>query len=261
MSDTLIKVSGLRKSFGGVEALASLDLSLAPGEICGIMGPNGSGKTVLFDLISGHLKPDAGQITFDQSNLVPLSPYTRHALGITRTYQYIRLFGSLSVNENAMVGIGPTSILSSLAEVISFSRRRHSEALLARRAESVLGLFEDRLLPNANAPSLSLSYANRRRLEFARALAGDPKVVMLDEPTAGMNPHETSDLQQVIYRLKHQGVSFLIIEHKMFFFEDLADKIVVLDHGKKIAEGPIQQIRNDPGVRQAYLGREYAAEA
>src|ERR1043165_8012955 len=142
MSNTLIEVSGLRKSFGGVEALASLDLSLAAGEICGIMGPNGSGKTVLFDLISGHLKPDAGQITFDQTNLVPLPPHTRHALGITRTYQYIRLFGSMSVGENAMVGIGPKPILQSLAEVASFSKRRRSEELLMQRAESVLGLFE-----------------------------------------------------------------------------------------------------------------------
>jgi branched-chain amino acid transport system ATP-binding protein len=261
MGNTLIEISGLNKSFGGIEALTSLDLSLAQGEICGIMGPNGSGKTVLFDLISGHLKPNAGRIVFgsNQTDLIRLSPHARHSLGITRTYQYIRLFGSLSVAETVMVGVGPSSILTSLAEVLLLSRRRSSEKLLLQRAASVLELFAERLLPNAEAPSLSLSYANRRRLEFARALAGNPKVVMLDEPTAGMNPHETYDLQKIIYDLKHQGVSFLIIEHKMFFFEDLADRIVVLDKGKKIAEGPVQQVREDPGVKEAYLGRTYAA--
>jgi branched-chain amino acid transport system ATP-binding protein len=262
MKNGLLTISGLKKSFGGIEALKSLDLFLAKGEICGIMGPNGSGKTVLFDLISGHLKPDKGTILFgsNETDLIGLSPDARHSLGITRTYQYSRLFGSLTVVENAIVGVGPSSIVTSLVEVLLPSWRRSAETLFLLRANSALELFADRLLPSADEPCLSLSYANRRRLEFARALAGRPTIVMLDEPTAGMNPRETYDLQRIIYALKHQGVSFLIIEHKMFFFEDLADRIVVLDRGRKISEGPVHKIRKDPSVKEAYLGRAYATE-
>ena len=187
-----------------------------------------------------------------------LPPQMRHAIGISRTYQHIQLFGSLSVLENAMVGTGPKSVAKSLWEVISFQQRRASEQVIADKASKVLALFGNRLLPNAQAPSLSLSYANRRRLEFARALAGKPILIMLDEPTAGMNPHETYELQRLIYRLREQGITFLIIEHKMFFLEDLADRLVVLAQGKKIAEGSVQQVRADPAVKKAYLGETNA---
>lgn len=260
MPEVLLEISGLRKSFGGINALVSLDLSVFQGEICGIMGPNGSGKTVLFDLISGYLRPDAGSIYFGQErlDLTHLPPSARHALGITRTYQYLKLFQSLTGLENTMVGIGPQATLRSLWEVFSLKLRRSSENYLSSEASKALATFSKRLLPMAQFPASAFSYANRRRLEFARALAGKPRLIMLDEPTAGMNPHETYELQRIIYRLRKQGLTFLMIEHKMFFFEDLVDRVVVLAEGKKIAEGPVERIREDPGVKSAYLGESNA---
>jgi ABC-type branched-subunit amino acid transport system ATPase component len=209
------------------------------------------------------MKPDAGAILLGPKrlDLVPLKPSQRRGLGFSRTYQYTKIFGSMTVIENAMVGFGPLPALRSLREVFDLRCRRATERALREKAENALGWFGDRLAPRSNDLGLSLSYANRRRLEFARALVGSPALMLLDEPTAGMNPYETLELQRIIFQLRGQGLTFLIIEHKLFFLEDLADRVMVLVQGKRIAEGSVQEIRSDPGVRAAYLGDHDAAQA
>jgi ABC-type branched-subunit amino acid transport system ATPase component len=251
-----MEIEGLRKTFGGITALRSFDLSVHAGEVCAIMGPNGSGKTVLFNLISGFLKPDSGNIYYgaDRVELTGMTPSGRHSLGIVRTFQHINLFQSLSVLENVIVGMGPDSIFTYMKDIFFGSNRKIHDKKKREKASHVLSFFGDRLLPRAEEPSLSLSYANRRRLEFARALGGNPILILLDEPTAGMNPYETYQLQEIVSNLRNEGFTFLIIEHKMFFFEDLADNIVVLAQGEKICEGSIFEIRNDKRVIEAYLG-------
>jgi ABC-type branched-subunit amino acid transport system ATPase component len=258
MSDPLLAIRELSKSFGGVQALAGLHLEVGCGEICGIMGPNGSGKTVLFDLISGYLKPDTGSVQFGPGNveLVGKPPYLRQRLGIMRTYQQLNLFSTLSVLENVMMGGGIQGYPRGLLPKLQPSQWRKTESMLRDRAREVLtSSFAQRLLPQQQSRPLQLSYANRRRLELARALTGQPLLILLDEPTAGMNPTETLDLKRLIYRLNRSlGITVLVIEHKMFFLEDLASRVIVLSAGVKIADDTVERVRRNPAVLESYLG-------
>lgn len=255
----LLEVRGLSMAFGGLRAVHELDLSVERGEIAGLIGPNGSGKTTVFNVISGLYRAIGGRITFDGSaELVGRPPHVVTALGIARTFQNQRLFNQMSVLENVLVGMhcrtraGPASILMGLPAARA-ERRRAIE-----RGTELLAFFGERLLPRAHDPASTLSYANRRRLEIARALATTPKLLLLDEPAAGMNPTEKRELRDDIERIRAGGIGILLIEHDMGLVQGICERVVVLDHGIKIAEGSFQEVRRHPAVLEAYLGRRHA---
>ena len=256
----LLQVIGLSMAFGGLRALDRLDLEVGGGEVVGLIGPNGSGKTTAFNVVSGLYRASAGRILFGagQHDLVGRAPHAITALGVARTFQNQRLFEQMSVLENVLVGRhcrtrnGPASVLLALPAARA-ERRRAIE-----RANELLAFFGERLLPRAADAASTLSYANRRRLEIARALATDPKLLLLDEPAAGMNPTEKRELIQDIRRICDLGIAVLIIEHDMGLVQGLCERVAVLDHGVKIAEGAFHDVRRHPQVLEAYLGRQHA---
>ncbi len=255
----LLEASGLSMAFGGLRAVHELDLAVQPGEIAGLIGPNGSGKTTVFNLISGVYRATAGRIVFDgKADLLGRPPHAITKLGIARTFQNQRLFNQMTVLENVLVGMhcrtraGPGSVLLALPGART-ERRRAIE-----RGEELLAFFGDRLAPRASDAAAGLSYANRRRLEIARALATDPKLLLLDEPAAGMNPTEKRELRQDIARIRERGVAVLLIEHDMGLVQGICERVVVLDHGIKIADGSFHEVRRNPAVVEAYLGRRHA---
>jgi len=256
----LLEASGLSMAFGGLRAVSGLDLALQAGEIVGLIGPNGSGKTTVFNLVSGLYRAIAGRILFgtNRTDLVGRAPHAITALGVARTFQNQRLFNQMSVLENVLVGLhcrtraGPGGVLLGLPG--ARAEQRHA----IERANELLAFFGDRLTARALDAAASLSYANRRRLEIARALATDPKLLLLDEPAAGMNPTEKRELREDIVRIRERGISVLLIEHDMGLVQGICERVVVLDHGVKIADGTFHEVRRNPGVLEAYLGRRHA---
>jgi branched-chain amino acid transport system permease protein len=254
----LLEIADLTVRFGGLVALQSVELSLPVHSVVAVIGPNGSGKSTLFNAITGLVPTDRGTIHFAGEDIGRLRPHQVLERGIARTFQNIRLFPNLSVIENVMIGMHARLDTGPVGAVLRLPATRRQEAAARERALQILSLFGNRLLPRADHPAASLSYANRRRAEIARALATQPKLLMLDEPTAGMNPAETLELADQIGRLNKQGMTILLIEHKLDVVAMLADKVVVLDHGEKIAEGTPAAVRRDEEVIRAYLGRSAA---
>jgi ABC-type branched-subunit amino acid transport system ATPase component len=256
----LLETQGLSKAFGGLNAVHALDLSVEPGEIVGLIGPNGSGKTTVFNLLTGIYRSTAGRMTFrprvgSPVDLTGLPSHAITALGIARTFQNQRLFNQMTVLENVLVGMHCRT-RAGVAGILAGIPRVRAEARHAReRAEALLALFGERLRPRVAEPAWTLSYANRRRLEIARALATDPALLLLDEPAAGMNPTEKRELMRDIVRIRERGVTILVIEHDMGLVRGICERVVALDHGMKIAEGPFETVRDAPAVLEAYLGR------
>jgi ABC-type branched-subunit amino acid transport system ATPase component len=262
MSDVLLTTDGLTMDFGGIRAVNDLSISVARDEIVAVIGPNGSGKTTLFNLIMHLYHWTGGEILFGipALDLASLATHRINALGIARTFQTIRLFPKLTVLENVLVGMHSRLYGGLLAAVIRGPRAREEERRAEAEARDLLSLFGQRLLSMYDEPAEALSYANRRRLEIARALASKPKLLLLDEPAAGMNPTETREAMDDIRRIRSRGCSILVIEHDMSFVEGLADRVIAMDHGTKIAEGSFQQVRSHPEVIRAYLGSGAYAE-
>lgn len=256
----LFESVGLTKHFGGLRAVQDLDLQVREGEIVGLIGPNGSGKTTVFNLITGLYQVTAGRMHFDEGRheLVGRPPHAITALGIARTFQNQRLFNHMTVLENVLVGMHCRTRAGLAAVILGLPRARAEKARAGARAEEILAVFGERLLPRRDQPAWTLSYANRRRLEIARALATAPRLLLLDEPAAGMNPTETRELMRDIVRIRDRGLSILLIEHDMGLVRGICERVVALDHGAKIAEGTFEEVRSTPAVLEAYLGRRAA---
>jgi len=258
-SKPLLEIKGLVKSFGGIRAVRGVDLTVQPGTIVAVIGPNGSGKTTLFNLVTGLTRPDSGQVLLAGQDVTGLSPDQVVSRGIARTFQNLRVFPNLSLFENALIGGHSRTRNGVFGAVLHTPGAQREEVAARAKVIDTLRIFGNRLMPRRFHLARTLSYANRRRLEIARALMTEPVLLLLDEPTAGMNPTETLELTQQIKGLRERGVSVLMIEHKLNVVNEIADKVVVLDHGDKIAEGLPAEIHNNKEVLRAYLGRAATA--
>jgi ABC-type branched-subunit amino acid transport system ATPase component len=257
----LLELRGVGVSFGGLSVIDALDLHVDEHEIVSVIGPNGAGKTTLFNLITGVFRPDKGDILLDGRSLVGLQPHQITNRGIARTFQTLRLFLNMSVRENVMAAQYGRTHSTILESMLRLPRARREEREIRARAEEKLSFFGQRLMGYRwDQPAYSLSYANRRRLEIARAMATEPRILLLDEPAAGMNPVETHEITELIARLREEGgYTILVIEHDMHVVEGISDRVVALDHGVKISEGTFEQVATDPRVVEAYLGTSATA--
>lgn len=249
-----LEIEGLTMQFGGLRALRDVSMRIEEGEIHGLIGPNGSGKTTTFNVVSGYYRPSGGKITFEKKDITGLPAHKITATGFARTFQNLRLFKSMTVLENVLVGMGHHAKTGLWQEILNPIAVRREEKAFVEKAMKLLDLLGIANL--AEYPATSLSYGHQRRVEIARALGTDPRILLLDEPAAGLNEVESEDLRGTLTRIRESGVTIFLIEHDMKLVMGMCDIITVLDYGKKIAEGSCQSVSSDPVVIEAYLGKE-----
>ncbi len=252
----LLELAHVSKHFGGLQVVNDLSFSVQPGEVVSLIGPNGAGKTTALNLITGLYAPDNGDILFDRQSLVGLEMHDITRRGIARTFQSLRLFLNMSVIENVMSAAFARTRANWLQAILRTPGYRREEAQIRALAEQKLSFFGERLVGyRFDQPAYSLSYANRRRLEIARAMMTEPKLLLLDEPAAGMNPNETGEVTELIGKLRDElSLAIILIEHDMSVVGGISDRVIALDHGEKIAEGTYEAVASDPLVIEAYLG-------
>jgi branched-chain amino acid transport system ATP-binding protein len=256
----LLELEQASLHFGGLWAIRDLDIVVGEGEIVSLIGPNGAGKTTVFNLITGVYDPEQGDIRLDGRSLVGVPAHKRTRLGVSRTFQTLRLFLNMTVEENVMAATYCHTRARVWQNVFRTPFQRREEREVRELADEKLSFFGDRLSGyRRRQPAYSLSYANRRRLEIARATAANPRLLLLDEPAAGMNPVETQEITDLVGRLRDEGgYTILVIEHDMHVVEGISDRVIALDHGEKIAEGSFESVATDERVIEAYLGLKAA---
>jgi branched-chain amino acid transport system ATP-binding protein len=256
----LLEASGLSKSFGGVTAIADLDFRVPEGLVYAVIGPNGAGKTTLFNMLSGVYRPDEGRLAFADRDLVGRAPHAIARLGLSRTFQNLQIFFNMSVLENVMVGAHARARSGLFGALLRLPRMRREERAISGWAQDALDFCG--LGDLADRSASALPYGALKRLEIARALAAEPRLLLMDEPAAGLNDTETLQMRGLIGRIRDRGITVLLVEHNMGLVMQVSDRILVLDYGSRLAEGTPAEVRADPQVVAAYLGGEvhYAVE-
>jgi branched-chain amino acid transport system ATP-binding protein len=249
-----LEIKNLTMRFGGLIAVNDVSLYVKKGEIHGLIGPNGSGKTTIFNVVSGYYKPSGGTITFEGKRVSGLPAYKITEIGFARTFQNLRLFSSMTVLENVLVGMGHHGKIHLWGEIFNPVAVNHEEKFFTDKAMELLKLLD--VADYADEIATSLPYGHQRRVEMARALATDPKILLLDEPAAGLNDIETQELSDTLMKIQSLGVTVFLVEHHMKLVMRSCGTITVLDYGKKISEGDCNYVRDDPVVIEAYLGKE-----